>query len=35
MTRAIEDRSTTQASVMGQTFRKVEKKVVTVTAMGK
>lgn len=35
MTRAIEDRSTTQASVMGQTFRKVEKKVVTVTALGK
>jgi hypothetical protein len=33
MTRAIEDRSTTLASVMGQTFRKVEKKVVRVTPL--
>ena len=33
MTRSIEDRTTTSASVMGQTFRKVEKKVVTVSRL--
>ena len=35
MTRSIEDRSTTTASVMGQTFRKTEKKVVTVEPLAK
>lgn len=35
MTRAIEDRSTTTASLMGQTFSKEETKVVTVTSLAK